>query len=135
MLVDKHVQPVMEDNHWCEGKGEEESGIQTGKIRSMQLTQMKLSMKLNNKHKRAYSMILCQAKAELKGRRPPPLLLLVLSSGGTGKTMVINAVSEGFKDMGIRTWLAKTALSGVAASLIGGRHCIGGQGSLCKTQT
>ena len=46
---------------------------------------------------------------------------MVIGPGGTGKMTLINAITKAFEHIGIKDWLGKTATSGVAASLIGGR--------------
>ncbi|RDB20717.1 ATP-dependent DNA helicase RRM3 [Hypsizygus marmoreus] len=46
--------------------------------------------------------------------------MLIQGQGGTGKSLLINAITETFAELGISHLLAKTASSGVAASLIGG---------------
>jgi hypothetical protein len=47
--------------------------------------------------------------------------MLVLGHGGTGKSMLIGAITETFKALGSEDKLAKCATSGVAAVIIGGQ--------------
>ena len=47
--------------------------------------------------------------------------MLVLGHGGTGKSMLIGAITETFKVLGVEERLAKCATSGVAAVIIGGQ--------------
>jgi hypothetical protein len=47
--------------------------------------------------------------------------MLVLGHGGTGKSMLIGAITETFKALGAEEKLAKCATSGVAAVIIGGQ--------------
>jgi hypothetical protein len=47
--------------------------------------------------------------------------MLVLGHGGTGKSMLIGAITETFKALGAGDLLAKCATSGVAAVIIGGQ--------------
>jgi hypothetical protein len=47
--------------------------------------------------------------------------MLVLGHGGTGKSMLIGAITETFKVFGAENKLAKCATSGVAAVIIGGQ--------------
>ncbi|KAJ7573022.1 hypothetical protein C8J56DRAFT_904165 [Mycena floridula] len=54
------------------------------------------------------------------GKRPKQLLMLLLGYGGTGKTVVINAITRMVCDQGLHDWMGVTATSGVAASLIDG---------------
>ncbi len=76
---------------------------------------------LNEEQLRAHNMIENHLKATLSGHKPPQLLMMVLGQGGTGKTLLINAISETFRYWKAESKLAKTATSGVAASLIGGQ--------------
>jgi hypothetical protein len=61
------------------------------------------------------------ARNSLAGNEVEQLLMVIVGQGGTGKTTLINAITRAFDQVGISSWLAKTAISGVAASLIGGR--------------
>ena len=47
--------------------------------------------------------------------------MLVLGHGGTGKSMLINAIIETFKILGKEHMLAKCATSGAMAVIIGGQ--------------
>ena len=47
--------------------------------------------------------------------------MLVLGHGGTGKSMLIGAITETFKALSAEGRLAKCATSGVAAVIIGGQ--------------
>ena len=62
------------------------------------------------------------------GDNLPQLRMLVLGHGGTGKSMLIGAITETFKALGSEEKLAKCATSGVAAIIIGGQtfHSWGG---------
>ncbi|RDB28920.1 ATP-dependent DNA helicase RRM3 [Hypsizygus marmoreus] len=75
---------------------------------------------LNADQMRAYLIIERQTISRLRGENVPQLLMLVLGQGGTEKSLLIEAITETFKELGIAHRLAKTASSGVAASLIGG---------------
>ncbi|KAF8256356.1 hypothetical protein EI94DRAFT_1437978, partial [Lactarius quietus] len=59
---------------------------------------------------------------------PPQRLIIVHGQGGTGKSALLNAISKMFDDLGASCLLAKTAMSGVAASIVGGQtlHSWGG---------
>ena len=46
--------------------------------------------------------------------------MLVTGEGGSGKSTLLNAITSTFKTRGVSHLLAKTAMSGVAASLVGG---------------
>ncbi|OCH86075.1 hypothetical protein OBBRIDRAFT_691913, partial [Obba rivulosa] len=52
---------------------------------------------------------------------PEPLLMVIHSEGGTGKSRVIQTVTEHFVQKGARYLLLKAAYTGVAASLIDGK--------------
>lgn len=56
----------------------------------------------------------------MAGRKPPQLMMIILGEGGTGKTVIINEVTKLFALLGVSGMLAKTATSGVAATLISG---------------
>ena len=57
----------------------------------------------------------------LSQRNPPQRLLIICGQGGTGKSALLNAISKTFNNMGASNLLAKTAMSGIAASIIGGQ--------------
>ncbi|RDB25791.1 ATP-dependent DNA helicase RRM3 [Hypsizygus marmoreus] len=75
---------------------------------------------LNADQMRAYMIVERQLIVRLRNENPKQLLMLVLGQGGTGKSLLIDAISQTFAELGISNKLAKTASSGVAASLIGG---------------
>jgi hypothetical protein len=75
---------------------------------------------LNVEQKRAYDIIMRQARAEANNENPQQLLMIVIGAGGVGKSVLINSLSDGFEWIGARELLAKTATSGVASTLIGG---------------
>ncbi|KAI6167678.1 hypothetical protein EDD17DRAFT_1424746, partial [Pisolithus thermaeus] len=52
---------------------------------------------------------------------PPPLRMLLHSKGGTGKSRVIQTITECFTRCGAWQLLIKAAYMGVAASLIDGK--------------
>jgi hypothetical protein len=47
--------------------------------------------------------------------------MIMHGQGGTGKTAMLNAILKAFDNLGASHLLAKTAMSGIAASLIGGQ--------------
>ncbi|KAJ3572998.1 hypothetical protein NP233_g2711 [Leucocoprinus birnbaumii] len=75
---------------------------------------------LNNEQRRAHDIIERHLLSHLNGFTTTPLLMLCLGEGGTGKTTVINAITSTFREHNVEHLLAKTATSGVAATLIGG---------------
>ncbi|KAF8827304.1 hypothetical protein HHX47_DHR5000760 [Lentinula edodes] len=76
---------------------------------------------LNEEQGLFYDVVADHLKAAFGGLLLPQLLMILRGPGGTGKTVAINAVTELFQRMGIEHQLAKTATSGVAATLISGR--------------
>ena len=58
--------------------------------------------------------------ANQAGRSPKQMLMIVIGPGGTGKLTLLNAITKSFEHNGVRHLLAKTAMSGVAATVIGG---------------
>ena len=76
---------------------------------------------------RAYNIITWHLDQTLAGNKPPPLRMIILGEGGTGKSKVIQTVTEYFIQKGAKSLLLKAAYTGVAASLIDGKttHVIG----------
>ncbi len=75
---------------------------------------------LNKNQRIAHTIIENHVLAQQHGRRPEQLLMLVLSAGGTGKTLLLNAIAETFRHHGTSQQLGLTATSGIAATLFGG---------------
>lgn len=76
---------------------------------------------------RAYDIITWHLNQTLAGSKPPPLRMLLHGEGGTGKSKVIQTITEYFQSKGAKHMLLKAAYTGVAASLIEGKttHTIG----------
>lgn len=83
---------------------------------------------LNPEQKRAHDIVTNHLRAHLRGSAPRQTLVSVMGPGGTGKSTMLNAITNTFQSFGAPELLAKTAMSGVAASLIGGTtlHWFGG---------
>lgn len=64
----------------------------------------------------------------MANHNPPPLQLIIHGEGGTGKSKVLQTVTEAFKQQGSEHMLLKSAYTGVASSLIEGKttHVIAG---------
>jgi ATPase subunit of ABC transporter with duplicated ATPase domains len=75
---------------------------------------------LNIEHSRAHDIVMNHLKAHLEGRCPRQTLMTVIGPGGTGKSTLLNALTTTFGKLKVPQLLAKTAMTGVAASLIGG---------------
>ena len=77
---------------------------------------------------RAYRIVRWHLDQTLNGADPPPLRMILYGEGGTGKSRVIQTVTEAFEVRGAKQMLMKAAYTGVAASLIGGKttHVIAG---------
>ena len=75
---------------------------------------------LNTEQRMAHDIVLNHLDAELAGRNPPQLLMIVFGHGGTEKSTLLNAITTSFARRDSTHLFAKTAMSGVAASLIGG---------------
>ncbi|KAJ8585563.1 hypothetical protein M405DRAFT_695218, partial [Rhizopogon salebrosus TDB-379] len=73
--------------------------------------------------RRAYDIITWHLDQTLAGNNPPPLHMIIHGEGGTGKSKVIQTVTEYFRVRGAAHLLVKTAYTGVAASLINGKTC------------
>nr|GAT44292.1 predicted protein [Mycena chlorophos] len=78
-------------------------------------------LQLNNEQQRAHDIVIQHLRHTLAGNRRPPLLMIIQGEGGTGKTVVLNAIAASFASMEASHLLAKTATTGVAASLFGGQ--------------
>lgn len=76
---------------------------------------------LNRKQAMAHDIITSHLRAHLLNKTPTQRLMIVHGQGGTGKTALLNAISKTFSEITSPHSLAKTAMSGVAASLIGGQ--------------
>jgi PIF1-like helicase len=70
---------------------------------------------------RTYDIITWHLEQTLAGKKPPPLRMLIHGEGGTGKSRVIQTVTEQFSRRGSKFILMKAAYTGVAASLIDGK--------------
>lgn len=76
---------------------------------------------LNEDQARAYHIVTLHLDQKLSGQSPPPLRMLLHGEGGTGKSRVIQTISQYFRCRGARQLLLKAAYTGVAASLIDGK--------------
>ncbi|KAJ3574092.1 hypothetical protein NP233_g1995 [Leucocoprinus birnbaumii] len=75
---------------------------------------------LNQEQRRAHDIVEDLLIKHLSGARPDQLLMSCFGEGGTGKTTLIRAITDTFAEHNASHLLAKTATSGVAATLIGG---------------
>lgn len=75
---------------------------------------------VNGQQRKAHDIIEQHLPRTLAGKKQEQLLMIVNGEGGTGKTVLLNAITETFEFHTARAMLAKTAMTGVAASLIGG---------------
>ncbi|KIK13899.1 hypothetical protein PISMIDRAFT_17663 [Pisolithus microcarpus 441] len=75
----------------------------------------------------AYDIVTWHLNHTLTGRSPPPLQMLLVGEGGTGKSKVIQTITQHFQARGARHLLLKAAYTRVAASLIDRKttHTIG----------
>ncbi|GJF00157.1 ATP-dependent exoDNAse [Phanerochaete sordida] len=78
----------------------------------------------------AYDIIRWHLGQTLAEQDPPPLRMILYGEGGTGKSKVIQTVTEEFKRQDCAFMLVKAAYTGMAASLIDGKtlHVIGSVG-------
>ena len=76
---------------------------------------------------RAYHIVTWHLGETLRGSDVPPLRMILYGEGGTGKSRVIQTITEAFAARGVSHILMKAAYTGVAASLVGGKttHVIG----------
>ena len=77
---------------------------------------------------RAYNIVDWHLGEMLRGACPPPLRMILYGEGGTGKSRVIQTITELFTARGVSRKLVKAAYTGVAASLVDGKttHVIAG---------
>jgi GTPase SAR1 family protein len=75
---------------------------------------------LNIERRRAHDIVINHLDAYLEDKNPAQLLMIVIGPGGTGKSTLLNAIMTSFTHRDAAHLLAKTAMTGVAASLIGG---------------
>ena len=76
---------------------------------------------------RAYNIVTWHLSETLRGSAIPLLRMILYGEGGTGKSRVIQTITEAFAANGVSHMLVKAAYTGVAASLVGGKttHIIG----------
>ena len=76
---------------------------------------------------RAYHIVTWHLSETLRGSNIPPLRMVLYGEGGTGKSRVIQTITEAFATRGVSHMLMKAAYTGVAASLVDGKttHVIG----------
>lgn len=75
---------------------------------------------LNADQKRAYDIISCHFKLTQQQESPRQLLMFLHGEGGTGKSRVIQTITDMYARRGCSHMLAKVAFTGIAASLIEG---------------
>ncbi|KAI0728096.1 hypothetical protein C8Q72DRAFT_780541, partial [Fomitopsis betulina] len=71
--------------------------------------------------RRAYNIITSHLDHTLAGESPRQLLMIMVGEGGTGKSRVIQTVTQYFKVRQAEDLLQKAAYTGIAASLIDGK--------------
>jgi hypothetical protein len=76
---------------------------------------------LGDDQRRAYELVQEHLKRQIANEPTRPLRLLLSGEGGTGKSRVIQMITEMFELNKVSHWLKKTAYTGVAASLIDGK--------------
>src|ERR1700677_3126207 len=75
---------------------------------------------LNKEQKNTHKIVTSHLRATLENRQPPQMLMIVIGPGGTGKLTLLNTITTTFEELNAQHLLKKTAMSGVAASLVGG---------------
>ena len=76
---------------------------------------------LESDQERAFEIIVWHFEETLAGHRPPPLRMILYGEGGTGKSKVIQTVTQAMTTRHARHLLIKSAYTGIAASLIEGK--------------
>lgn len=77
--------------------------------------------KLNQEQRMCYDIVTSHLEQTLANEAVRPLRLFIYGEGGSGKSRVIQAITERFQQVGKTAWLLKAAYTGIAASLIGGK--------------
>jgi PIF1-like helicase len=104
---------------------------------------IQMLVELNMEQRHALDIILWHLDQTLSGKNPPQLKKILYGEGGTGKSRVMQAVTDGFVERGVGHMLVKSVYMGVVASIIDRKttHNIGhlslnGRGSiLAETKT
>lgn len=78
------------------------------------------ALRMNDEQKLALDIIQAQLHRHLHDEPVTPLLMVICGEGGTGKSALLEEVTQMYARAGCSSHLAKTAMSGVAASIIGG---------------
>lgn len=83
---------------------------------------------MNEDQRQAYDIIIYHLQQTLTGHQIEPLRMIIYGEGGTGKSKVLQSVTEAFRQRAVLHLLVKAAYTGVAASLIDGKttHVIAG---------
>ena len=76
---------------------------------------------LNPRQRIVHDIVTTHLQSFLHGDNPPQRLMIVHGPGGTGKSALLNEISNSFEKLNSSALLAKTAMSGVAASIVGGQ--------------
>ena len=76
---------------------------------------------LNERQSIVRDIVSSHLRHHLAGENPPQRLMIVHGQGGTGKSAMLNAIAQTFTDLHVSHLLAKTAMSGVAASIVRGQ--------------
>jgi len=74
---------------------------------------------LNTEQCLAHDIVSNHLKAHLDARKPKQLLMIVMGQGGISKLTLLNALTTTFDKYNSWHLLGKTAMSGIAESLIG----------------
>jgi hypothetical protein len=82
---------------------------------------MPICPQLNQKQTMAHNIITAHLLAHLRNENPTQKLMIIHGQGGTGKSALLNTILKTFAEKHASHSLAKTAMSGVAACLIGGQ--------------
>ena len=75
---------------------------------------------LNKRQRMAHDIVAQHLDQYLAGQNPSQRLVIVHGPGGTGKTALLNAITETFANKDASSLLARTATTGVAATIVGG---------------
>jgi hypothetical protein len=116
--VDEDVHPSFEPSAFLDQTAVKPSAVCVARDNS---PAFKSSFILNKCQSMAHDIVSNHLRAHLNQQNPPQRLMIVHGQGGTGKSALLHAISDMFEYEGASSLLAKTATSGVAASIIGGQ--------------
>lgn len=116
------VLPFSDLLHGREGdKGQESKMKETEDI-------LKDVKSLNKDQQHAYDIVDWHLQETRARKKPPQLLMMIPGEGRTGKSRLIQSITENFDQCGVGEWCVKGAYTGIAALVTNGKtlHVLAG---------